>query len=103
MDNSFLILIIIFCCFSVSTATLLKDEEEVYLINKKHRITRRSTMKTLLEKFVNKDCKIMVKQAVMKVKIVEITDGAVLVLDKNKQKILNIDYISSVEEILPKQ
>lgn len=60
-------------------------------------------MKTLLEKFVNKDCKIMVKQAVMKVKIVEITDGAVLVLDKNKQKILNIDYISSVEEILPKQ
>ncbi len=64
---------------------------------------RKSTMKQLIERFLNKEVSVASIVGTLRGTLVELSDNAVAIEGKNGTQVVNIDYIYSVKEVKSKK
>ena len=64
---------------------------------------RKSTMRQLIERFLGKEVKVASIVGTLRGVLTELSDNAVLIQCKDGMQVVNVDYIYSVNEIVPKK
>ena len=64
---------------------------------------RKSTMRQLIERFLGKEVKVASIVGTLRGVLTELSDNAVLIQCKDGMQVVNVDYIYSVNEVVPKK